>query len=787
MFNVKLNPEGKKSTKGAFQVHKISSEILTDKPLFKDVHQQFISIIKDSKLVIYNADFDLKFLNSELNRINYPSTVNDLCAEVICAMKLSKEKFNIRNISQDSACRRYGIDVSHRSVHSAYVDASLCAELYFKLINDQLKPLDSTPQLNSHKTTKAISIPRAFKIKDTDAYLQVNFCKNSECNNFGIPAKNPTYGANRKLKRGLGNDYKLTTNRNKNESLLTCKLCDHSTIMINNRSFGKELERLSSTGIQEEPSCPNTADPEMPYGERYYFIPKSPEIRKGIARLKPKCENVGKGIFSFPELYKLSGKTKPTETIAHSKNESKIKRGKPINHVSVEEKLGSQRIECKSCQSRFSVKLDPQQRHYLRDVNLPLFNDLMNKGIINRAEEKFKVSAKVIYSKIDFYYEQALAFEAYHKKNMEVALKLKTLNLSSDRQHYLSNWGDHNMPMPTPIINTSTADNDTGYVFVSTLNFDFASDYIDIKKEHREKKEYEKESYYRRYAQYVLSDEEANEQSNSNADVQMQIPPKGLLVQQTYSILSHFALLKNILSPCGGINLYADNDAGFKMAICAIFNDWIANGKLNAFQVFAERSGGHQLLDKSTSERLKEKDLALQSEFPALDKTARLKLLWQEQLFNRVTMPGTRSEWIVSPNMNSRFAGILPLSNVTNMGLDETANLIDAASLHGVDNWFQIIRRHLNRFERPVTSGTNSKRWNAYAGYNPEWMVKLIEIKRVYFNYCMTNDRTNKKKYKGKTKPIPTTPAMRLGLVNKVFDAHDMLSFSLNRIKFERN
>jgi len=76
-----------------------------------------------------------------------------------------------------------------------------------------------------------------------------------------------------------------------------------------------------------------------------------------------------------------------------------------------------------------------------------------------------------------------------------------------------------------------------------------------------------------------------------------------------------------------------------------------------------------------------------------------------------------------------------------------------------------ILRYKLNGFgmtSRRIATGTNSKRWNAYAGYNPEWMAKVIEIKRVYFNYCMTNERTNKKKFKGIAKPKPSTPAMRL-------------------------
>lgn len=186
VFNLQLNPEGKKSTKGAYQVHKISSETLVDKPLFKDIHEQLISIIKDAHLVIYNAEFDLKFLNSELNRINYPSTINDICKEIICAMDLTTQKFGGKEVSQDNACKRYGIDVSKRTIHSAYLDVSLCAELFFKLIDNNVKPLKSTPQENKHKPTKALSIPRAYKNKENGNFVQLNCCKNSECKNFGV-------------------------------------------------------------------------------------------------------------------------------------------------------------------------------------------------------------------------------------------------------------------------------------------------------------------------------------------------------------------------------------------------------------------------------------------------------------------------------------------------------------------------------------------------------------------------------------------------------------------------
>ena len=70
------------------------------------------------------------------------------------------------------------------------------------------------------------------------------------------------------------------------------------------------------------------------------------------------------------------------------------------------------------------------------------------------------------------------------------------------------------------------------------------------------------------------------------------------------------------------------------------------------------------LQDKSTAELIKKRDLELQQDFPSLSKEERLNLLWSQQLSNRVTLKGSKSEWIVSPNMLSRFAGFLPLTNI---------------------------------------------------------------------------------------------------------------------------
>lgn len=786
VFNLKINPEGKKSVKSAFRVHGILDEELEGKPTFSDIHQKFIEFIRDSHLVIFNAAFDLRFLNSELNRVNYPSTVSDICAEVTCAMELAKNKFGVRKISQDAACLRYGIDISSRTKHSALLDASLCAELFFKLLDDSVEPLKSTPQQNKHTPTKAISIPRAYKNKETGLFTQLNFCKNPECKNFGVVAKNPTYKANGELKRGLGNEYKLTWSDDKSEHLLTCKLCGHSTTMIHNRCFELEVNRLSTVYEPVEPTCQNKAIPGQPRTHRHYYIPISPENRRGIKKQKPRCKNRDKGIYTHPELYKLDGKTQPNKYIEHTVIKPLKKGGKPVKQIVVEERLASQNITCLACGSKVAVKQDPANRHYRDLDNVTIFKDLMNKDIINRMMDKHNLGAKVIYDKINFFYEQALAFDHYHSELLEHAVARRELNLSTDRQFYLSNWGDHDMPKPTPIVNTSTVDNESGFVFVSNVNFDFTSDYKEINKEHREKKEQEKFPYYRRYAQYVLSNDEVSEQApEAERTVELQMPPKGLLVQQTYSVLAHFTLLKEKLKYCPRIRLYADNDSGIKLAIGAIFPDWIADETLYAFQISADKAGSAQYLDEASTEHLRKVEAELIKENPDISRAEVKARLWQEQLSNRMRVGNSKSEWIINPNKESRLGMLLPLGDVKNMNQHQVIKSLTNASLHGVDNWFQILRRHVNFLERPVTSATNSKRWNAYAGYNPEWMVKLIEIKRVYFNYCMTNERSINRNFKGNNKPKPSAPAMRLGLTRKLYTAEDLLSFSLDKVRID--
>lgn len=134
-----------------------------------------------------------------------------------------------------------------------------------------------------------------------------------------------------------------------------------------------------------------------------------------------------------------------------------------------------------------------------------------------------------------------------------------------------------------------------------------------------------------------------------------------------------------------------------------------------------------------------------------------------------------KSEWLVHPFPKYRQTmEIKPLVQPEGELTEETIDSLSDISTHGVDNYFQLIRRRINMLERPITSATNGLRWNGYASYNPKWASMLIEIFRVYNNYVLTDKKTLKNK---KSQLKPTTPAQKIGLATKAYQIEDILSF----------
>ena len=134
-FHCYLNPERKVSEK-ALEIHGYTDEFLSDKKKFLDIVDDFLKFIENKKLIIHNAEFDLGHLNNELNLLGKKRINID---QVVDTLELARDKFPGSSISLDALCKRFRIDNSKRSYHTALIDCELLSKVYINLI-DQKEP-----------------------------------------------------------------------------------------------------------------------------------------------------------------------------------------------------------------------------------------------------------------------------------------------------------------------------------------------------------------------------------------------------------------------------------------------------------------------------------------------------------------------------------------------------------------------------------------------------------------------------------------------------------------------
>jgi DNA polymerase-3 subunit epsilon len=180
-FHCYLNPERKVSQK-ALEVHGYTDQFLMSKKKFTEVVDDFLVFIKDKRLIIHNAEFDLSHLNNELALLGKKKLENI----VIDTLGLARDKFPGSSISLDALCKKYRIDNSHRTQHTALIDCGLLAKVYINLIDQKEPTLNFQRQETQKLTTEEGSVPYFKKIvtlKDDEIkkhkeYLKSNLKKN---------------------------------------------------------------------------------------------------------------------------------------------------------------------------------------------------------------------------------------------------------------------------------------------------------------------------------------------------------------------------------------------------------------------------------------------------------------------------------------------------------------------------------------------------------------------------------------------------------------------------------
>ena len=178
-FHCYLNPERKVSEK-ALEIHGYTDDFLSDKKKFSEICDEFLSFIRDKRLIIHNAEFDLAHINNELSLLGKEEIKN----EVVDTLVLARDKYPGSAVNLDALCKRYRVDNSRRVNHTALIDCQLLSKVYINLI-DQREPklnfqnnvkVNALEESNEFAYFKGIIKPNPTEIENHKNYLK-NFLK----------------------------------------------------------------------------------------------------------------------------------------------------------------------------------------------------------------------------------------------------------------------------------------------------------------------------------------------------------------------------------------------------------------------------------------------------------------------------------------------------------------------------------------------------------------------------------------------------------------------------------
>lgn len=243
--------------------------------------------------------------------------------------------------------------------------------------------------------------------------IQVNFCKNPTCANYGVPAQIKKKRRGRSAPSTSRDSYRVIASR-KDAPVLLCKLCNEYPQIKSNQGIKEEFDRIGSYLVIEEICWPNSS-----------------------------CTNNSISLKASTS-YQSFGKTKS----------------------------GSPRYRCKACGKTFSVNKKSTIRQRKPHKNREIFSLLMNKMPFRRICEVADISEGSLYPKIDFIHNHCLGFVADRERKLLEGMSIPRLYISVDRQEYVVNWTQRKDKRNTVLSAVGSADNETGYVFGMTLNYD---------------------------------------------------------------------------------------------------------------------------------------------------------------------------------------------------------------------------------------------------------------------------------------------------------------------------
>ena len=184
VFHKLINPQ-RDMPEEAFKIHGFSNEFLSTKETFNLIADEFLNFIKEKKIIIHNADFDLGFLNGELNAMGKDKIDKD---NVIDSLEVARNKFPGVSNSLDALCRRFNIDLSRRTKHNALLDCELLREVYINLLEVKEPQFNLSTSLQEKKSSfrkkKQLYSKKIIELSKDETIAHKNFLKKEIKKNF---------------------------------------------------------------------------------------------------------------------------------------------------------------------------------------------------------------------------------------------------------------------------------------------------------------------------------------------------------------------------------------------------------------------------------------------------------------------------------------------------------------------------------------------------------------------------------------------------------------------------
>lgn len=589
--------------------------------------------------------------------------------------------------------------------------------------------------------------------------LNVNFCKNPKCANFGVAE------TLHRMKRAPGapsqpGDYSLVAS-GRGKPQLKCGLCGEILPMRSNQAVHEELARVMS-----------------------YLLPP----------VEPSCTHSACALFGVP----LSGAA-----------------GQYVRFGVTP--AGTPRYRCGVCKKTFSGRGKSTKRQRMAHKNRDIFSLLINKMPLRRIAAVTQLDRQTVYDKIGFIYRQCQAFAGERERRL-LEMTLPKLYLSTDRQTLAVNWSNRRDRRNITLQAIATADLSSGFVFGMDLNFDPSLDLDKVDAEAAKLGDHAKPQPYRRFARLWLRSDydqavkeaearkaakkpkkpgaympdplgaaiaDAYEDASVRDDIEevvvldndQTLPTSGVEVRDQYTVYAHFLALARLIGHAPKVRCYLDQDSGFRAAFMAAFHVQVKERRADAWFVKVMKESTIDEKKAAVAKARKRLAEALAVYGDAQTTQHDIAILLAVQEMDRMKSLGKWDDrWLTHPmpTMAEPDKRVCWLTDIDPAEGDATkrehqlkhaARLYLRGSLHAVDRFFMRVRRSLTLAERPYASASSDRRmWYGYSAYQPQNLATVLTIFKVAHNYCLADDE-------GKT------PAMKLGLAKGPVALEDIIYF----------